>query len=424
MSDPVRGRGLRPLDTLFMSFGAILSNKLRSMLTLVGIVAGVASIIAVMTAISVIQSTLEREMSVLGAQTFQVQKWPAGGFHSDADRRKAMKRPPLTLENAEAIRQHVGTVDLVGSEIWDFGFAAQYKGVTTNPNISICGGTPEYPPNNTHYVGLGRNISEMDVKAARKVVVIGYAIAQKLYPFTDPIGKDIRVDGRKYEVAGVFDEKKSAFGGNFDNYVLMPVSTFVNTYGMVGKDGFTRSVNITVRAKTPALIQDAIEETRQVLRRDRGVKPGQEDNFEFFNSQSLITQFNQMSMGVKLAAFVIGLIALIVAGIGIMNIMLVAVTERTREIGIRKALGAKPVSILGQFLLEAVILCNIGGVIGVIVGFLLGNLVAVFTHFDVSVPMEWAVIGLLFCSAVGIAFGLLPAVRASRLHPIDALRYE
>jgi putative ABC transport system permease protein len=204
----------------------------------------------------------------------------------------------------------------------------------------------------------------------------------------------------------------------------MPVSTFVGTYGMIGRDGFTRSVNITVRAKTPALIQDAIEETRQVLRRDRGVKPGQEDNFEFFNSQSLITQFNKMSMGVKLAAFVIGLIALVVAGIGIMNIMLVAVTERTREIGIRKALGAKRVSILGQFLLEAVILCNIGGVIGVVVGFLLGNLVAVFTHFDVSVPMEWAAIGILFCSAVGIAFGLLPAVRASQLRPIDALRYE
>ena len=264
----------------------------------------------------------------------------------------------------------------------------------------------------------------MDVKTARKVVVIGYAIAKKLYPFVDPIGKEIRVDNRKYEVIGVFDEKKSAFGGNFDNYVLMPVSTFLNTYGLIGKDGFQRSVNITVHAKTPELLADAMEETRQVLRHDRGVKPGQEDNFDFFSSQSLITQFNRMSMGVKLAAFVIGLIALVVAGIGIMNIMLVAVTERTKEIGIRKALGAKPVSIMTQFLLEAVILCNIGGILGVVVGFLLGNLVAVFTHFDVSVPMEWAVIGLVFCSAVGIAFGLLPAIRASRLHPIDALRYE
>jgi putative ABC transport system permease protein len=415
---------MKPFDAFFMSLGAIVSNKLRSVLTLVGIVAGVASIIAVMTGISVIQGTMEQEMSVLGAQVFQVQKWPAGGFSSDAARRKAMRRPPLTLENANAIREHVETADLVGSEIWDFGFAASYKGETTNPNISICGGTPEYPPNNTHYVGIGRNISDIDVKAARKVAVIGYALAKKLYPFVDPIGKEIRVDGRKYQVIGVFDEKKSAFGGNFDNYVLMPVSTFVNTYGLIDRQGFPRSVNITVRAKTPELVQDAIEETRQVLRRERGVKASEEDNFEFFNSASLITQFNSMSMGVKVAAFVIGIIALIVAGIGIMNIMLVAVTERTREIGIRKAIGAKPEGILAQFLLEAVILCNIGGVVGILVGFGLGNLVAFFTHFAVRVPMEWAVIGLLFCSAVGIGFGLLPAVRASRLNPIDALRYE
>ncbi len=415
---------MRALDLFSMSAGAIVSNKLRAVLTLVGIVAGVASIIAVMTGISVVQATLEREMSVLGAQTFQVQKWPAGGFHSDAERRKAMKRPPLTLENAKAIRDHVESVDLVGSEIWDFGFVAQYKGESTNPNISICGGTPEYAPNNTHYVGLGRNLSPMDVMAARKVAVIGHAIAQRLYPFVDPIGKEIRVDGRQCEVIGVFDEKKSAFGGQFDNYVLIPVSTFVNSYGMTGRDGFARSVNITVRAKTPELIDDAIEETRQVLRHDRHVRPGEEDNFDFYNSASLITQFNKMSMGVKLAAFVIGGIALVVAGIGIMNIMLVAVTERTREIGIRKALGARRASIMSQFLLEAVLLCNVGGVIGVVVGFGLGNLVAYFAKFDVRVPVEWAVIGLLFCSAVGIAFGMLPAIRASRLNPIEALRYE
>ena len=414
----------RWLDTVFMSVGAIVSNKLRSVLTLVGIVAGVASIIAVMTAIAVIQATMEKEMSVLGAQTFQVQKWPAGGFHSDAERRRAMRRPPLTLSDAAAIREQVTSVDLVGSELWDFGFTAQYRGESTNPNVTICGGTPEYPTNNTHYVGLGRNLSPMDVQAGRRVAVIGFAIARKLYPFVDPIGRKIRVDGREYQVIGVFDEKHSAFGDNYDNYVLIPVSAFTSIYGMRSRDGFDRSVNITVRAKTPELIHDAIEETRQVLRRHRHVKAGEEDNFEFFNSASLIKQFNQVTMGVKIAAFVIGIIALIVAGIGIMNIMLVAVTERTREIGIRKALGAKPESILAQFLFEAVILCNIGGIVGVAVGFGLGNLVAFFAKFAVNVPMEWAVIGLIFCSAVGISFGLLPAVRAARLHPIEALRYE
>jgi putative ABC transport system permease protein len=412
------------LDTFFMSTGAIFSNKLRSSLTLVGIVAGVASIIAVMTAISVVQGTMEREMSVLGSQVFQVQKWPAGGFNSDEERRKAMRRPPLTVEHANLIRNEVESVDLVGAELWSFGYTVEYRGESTNPNVTLCGGTPEYPANNTHYVGLGRNISQMDVRSARHVAVIGDAIANKLFPFVDPIGKEIRLDGRQYQVIGVFDEKKSAFGSDFENYVLIPITRFLATYGMVDPRGFSRSVNITIRAKTPELVPDAIEETRQLLRRNRGVKPNQEDNFDFFNSESLITEFNQMTRGVKIAAFIIGIIALVVAGIGIMNIMLVSVTERTKEIGIRKSIGARPESILTQFLLEAVILCNLGGLVGVAVGFGLGNVFTTFTEFDANVPMEWAVIGLVFCSAVGIGFGLLPAIKASRLNPIDALRYE
>ncbi len=411
-------------DALAMSLQALLANKLRSALTLVGIVAGITSIIGVMTAISLMQKTIEHEMSVLGSQTFQVQKWPAGGFVSERERRRAMLRPPLTLANAASIRAHVPSVDLVGSEIWDFGFVVQYRGESTNANVSICGGTPEYPPNNTHYVGLGRNLSPMDVKSASRVAVIGYAIAQKLFPFVDPIGREVLVDHRKYRVVGVFDEKKSALGGSFDNYVLIPVTTFLAIYGRTDPNGMARTVNITVRVKSPALMADAIEQTRQLLRRERGVKPGEEDNFAFFSSSSLITEFNRMSLGVKLAGFVIGIIALVVAGIGIMNIMLVAVTERTQEIGLRKALGARSGSIRTQFLLEAVILCNIGGVVGVLTGFGLGNVVAIFTHFQPHVPLEWAAIGLAFCSAVGIAFGMLPAVRASRLDPIEALRYE
>jgi putative ABC transport system permease protein len=410
-------------DLLAMSTGSILSSKLRSVLTLVGIVAGVSSIIAVMTAITVVQATMEKEMSILGAQVFQVQKWPSG-FNTDEERRRAMRRPPLTLEDARVIKEQVASVDLVGSELWDFGYKVEYRGEATNANVSICGGTPEYPPNNTHYVGLGRNLSPMDVQAGRRVAVIGHAIGQKLFPFEDPVGKEVRLDGRKYQVIGVFEEKKSAFGSGYDNYVLIPVTTFVNTYGLTNRDGFERSVNITVRARTPEMIDDAIEETRQVLRRHRGVRPNEEDNFEFFNSESLITEFNTMTLKIKIAAFVIGIIALVVAGIGIMNIMLVSVTERTREIGIRKSLGATPAHILLQFLLEAVILCNLGGLVGIVAGFGLGNVITFFTSFDVRVPLQWAVIGLVFCTAVGIGFGLLPAVRASRLQPVDALRYE
>ena len=417
---------MQNIDTLLMSLQAIRTNKLRSSLTLVGIVLGVASIIAVMTGISVIQGTMETEMSVLGSQTFQVQKWPAG-FSTEAERRKAMRRPPVTLSDAQAIRDHVDSVDIVGAEIWDFGFKAEYRGEETNDTLAIVGGTPEYPQNNTHFVIQGRNISQAEVHAGRRVVVIGYAIAQQLYPFVDPIGREIRIDDRKYKVIGVFDEKKSAFGSQYDHYILMPVSTFLNTYGMTDRNGFTRSVNITVHAKTPELVADAIEETRAVLRRVRGVRRGEEDNFDYFNSEGMIRQFNQMTAGVKAGAFVIGIIALLVAGIGIMNIMLVSVTERTKEIGIRKSLGAQPRFILRQFLLEAVVLCNLGGVIGVLVGFGIGNMMVklgMSSSFETVVPMQWAVIGLLFCTAVGVIFGMLPAIKASRLNPIDALRYE
>ncbi|MBM5810971.1 MAG: FtsX-like permease family protein [Gammaproteobacteria bacterium] len=410
-------------DLLWMALGAIRGNRLRSALTLVGIVLGVASIIGVMTGISVIQLTMEAEMSVLGARTFQVQKWPAGGF-SGEERRKYAKRPPLTLADADAIRRHGTLVDLVGSELWEFGSTVRYGGETTESNINICGGDPQYPENNTHFVALGRSLAEIDLRTARRVAVIGAALAERFFPYVDPIGRELLVDGRSFTIIGVFAPKKSAFGAGYDNYVLMPHSTFQQVYGMLDREGFNRSVNITVRARTAQQVDDAIEETRQILRRVRGVRPGQPDNFEFFNSASLIDSFNKATLGVRIGAFVLGIIALVVAGVGIMNIMLVSVTERTREIGIRMSIGATRRSILRQFLLEAVILCNVGGLIGILLGFALGNVVAAFAAFEVSVPMEWAVIGLLFCSAVGIGFGLVPALRAARLDPVEALRHE
>ena len=408
-----------------MAVTAIWSHKLRSSLTLVGIIAGVASIIGVMTGISVIQSTIEGELSVLGSTVFQVQKWATGGPLTREEWLKIMRRRPTTVEHANAIREKVSTVDMVGAELWSGGHVVKYRDITSNPNITICGGTPEYPPNNTHYVGHGINISNEDVKIGRRVAVIGYAIAKELFPWTDPLTRTIKVDGRKFTVIGVFDEKKSALGGGYDNYVLIPITEFKNIYGSRDnqRDG-ERSVNITVKAKSPGVLQDAIEETRAVMRAERGLKPNEEDDFTIFTNDSQIKAFNNTTASIKTGAFVVGIIALIVAGIGIMNIMLVSVTERTREIGIRRSLGAKKKNILVHFLLEAIILCNIGGIIGVFAGFALGNLVSVFTEFAVSIPMNWAMIGLGFCTAVGLIFGLWPAYKASALNPVESLRYE
>ena len=412
------------LEAFKMAISAIMSHKLRSFLTLIGIIAGVASIIAVMTGISVIQTTIEKEMSVLGTQTFQVQKWAAGGPISQEERRKIMRRRPTTVEHANAIRERVPTVDLVGAELWSFGHTAKYRDITTNSNLTICGGTPEYPENNTHYVRLGANITNEDVKVGRSFVVIGHAVADKLFPWTDPLQKVIKIDGRNFRVIGVLDEKSSATGGNFDNYVIIPITRFQRIYGMRDQRGNDRSVNITVRAKTPDLLYEAIDQTRAIMRMERGLKPHEEDDFTIFTNDSNIKTFNETTAGIKVGAFVIGIVALIVAGIGIMNIMFVSVTERTHEIGIRKSLGAKRKNILMQFLLEAIILSNIGGAIGVAVGFGLGNIVSMLTNFAAHIPLEWALVGLIFCTAVGLTFGFWPAFKASKLDPIVALRYE
>ena len=408
-----------------MAITAIMAHKLRSFLTLIGIIAGVASIIAVMTGISVIQTTIEKELSVLGTQTFQVQKWAPAGPISQEEMRKIMRRRPTTVEHANAIRERVDIVDLVGSELWSQSIhVAKFRDIKTNPNKTVCGGTPEYPENNTHYVRLGVNLTNEDVKVGRSVVVLGHAVAEELFPWTDPIQKMIKIDGRKFRVVGVLEEKSSATGGNFDNYMIIPITKFKRIYGLKDPRGDDRSVNITVRAKSPELLNEAIDKTRAVMRMERGLKPHEEDDFTIFTNDSNIRTFNQATAGVKVGAFVIGIVALLVAGIGIMNIMLVSVIERTREIGIRKSLGARRKNILVQFLLEATILSNIGGIIGVAIGFLLGNLLSMLTSFSASVPLEWLFIGLFFCTGVGIIFGYWPAFKASKLDPIVAMQYE
>ncbi len=412
------------LEALKMAIAAITTHKMRSFLTMVGIIAGISSIIAVMTGISVIQTSIEKEISVLGTQTFQVQKQAAGGAISEEEMRKIRARRPTTVAHADAIRKNVKSVDLVGAEIWGYNHIASYKDRKTNNNLMICGGTPEDTTNNTHFVLNGRNLSHEDVKIGRNVVLLGHGVAAELFPWTDPINQTVKIDGRKFKVIGVLEDKSSAVGGRFNQYLIIPSSRFLKTYGLRRPNGDVRSVNITVRAKTPELLQQAIDEVRIVMRKERGLKPHEEDDFTIFTNDSNIKTFNEMTRGIKLGSFVIGIVALVVAGIGIMNIMLVSVTERTREIGIRKALGAKRKNILAQFLLEAIILCNLGGIIGVAVGFGLGNIISLVTDFSAHVPLEWTFVGIAFCTGVGVTFGFWPALRASKLDPIEALHYE
>jgi putative ABC transport system permease protein len=390
---------------------------------LVGIVAGVASIIAVMTGISVIQSKMESDLSRLGSNTFQVQKWPAIGGPGQ-NWRKIMRRKPLTVEQANLVRERVKNAELVGSELWEMATTVSYGDLKTNPNVALSGGSTEFQINNNQMVGIGRFISEEDIKVGRHVIVLGTRIVNKLFPFKDPIDEEVKINGVKYRVIGIYEEAGDAPTGSGDNTVCIPISTFIQEFGLKDNRGDWRSVNITVKGRAGVPLEDVMEEVRGVLRIARNVKPLDEDDFDVFSNDTMVRAFGDMTAVIKLVAIVMGGIALIVAGIGIMNIMLVSVTERTKEIGIRKAIGAKRVDILIQFLIEAVVLCEIGGVVGIAFGVGMGNILSFIMSVPITIPYGWGLIGLIFCSMVGIGFGLWPASKASKLDPIESLRYE
>jgi putative ABC transport system permease protein len=294
---------------------------------------------------------------------------------------------------------------------------ARRGGLKSDPNIQLAGGTPEFALNNGLYVDRGRFLAEMDIVSARHVIVIGDDIVESLFGTIDPIGEYIRIGSDRYEVIGTFEKRGEALGESQDCCCCMPLSTFFNLYGK-------RSVNLTVQAWSAEIFEQAIEEVTEVMRVERGLKPGQPNNFYIWTPETLQQSFSNISRWVSVAAFGICAISLLVAGIGIMNIMLVSVTERTREIGVRKALGGKRVSILRQFVIEAVMLSEVGGAIGILVGFLAAVVINHFLKFPTPIPVWSITLSVIFCSAVGLIFGIWPAVKASRLNPIEALRYE
>ena len=401
-----------------MAWAAIKSNKLRSSLTLLGIVVGVFSIIAVMTAMRVLQNSIEKGLSFLGTNTFQVQKYPVVMIGGPGHYEKYRNRKDITLRQGEYVREHARLPVRVGLETWSWGKVVKSDYAETNPNVGLMGETPDATVANNLIVAEGRGMTEEDLELARNVAFLGNAVAKKLFPNTYPVGQAVKIDGRRYLVGGVYQEQGSLLGGNQDNFVAIPLTTFIHTYGQ------ERSINILVQARSPELYQETIDEVRSILRVARNVPPGTEDDFAIFSNDSLIKQFNDLTFYVKLGIGFISFIALLAAGVGIMNIMLVSVTERTREIGIRKAVGARRGNILAQFIVESVFLSEIGGVVGVILGIVSGNIAALLFHIPPAVPYDWALIGLMVCSFVGIVFGVYPAWKAATLNPIEALRYE
>ena len=397
---------------------SIRANKLRSALTLLGIVVGVFSIIGVMTAVQVLQNSIEVGLSGLGSNTFQMQKRSNGPINRKEWLRQ-MARKDLTMEQGEYVRDRVTLARYIGLEVWGNGKAIQaISGEKTNPNVSFCGENVDGIPTNNWIIKDGRSLTEDDVLHSRNVVILGQDIIQKIFPRGNVLGNEVKIDGLRFTVIGTFERSGASLGGSSDNFAVIPLTTFLEIYGR------KQDIHIMIKASSPEVYEDCLEEARSTLRTIRKVPPGEEDDFYIFSNDSMIEQFNGFTKYVKLGVGFISFVSLIAAGVGIMNIMLVSVTERTKEIGIRKAIGAQKKSILGQFIAEAIVLCQLGGILGIVLGVLAGNMTALLLKIPAVMPWDWAFIGFALCAFIGIVFGVYPAWKAANLDPIEALRYE
>ena len=406
-------------ESFHMAISAVAAHKLRSALTLLGVLVGVFSIIVVMTAMRVMQSYVESELSQLGDQTFMVRKFPTILFNRPEGLEKLRQRKNITLQEGRRLQAGITLARAIGVEsyFWAGQIQTQYK--RSSPDVRLYGETPGSFPARNWVVQDGRGIADADVEGARDVCVLGNSLAKTIFPTGPAVGERVKIDGLNYTVVGVLQAKGGALGGDQDKFAVIPLTTGLNRFGSLW-----RSLTILVQARDRASVDACVEEVRGLLRIIRKVAPGEPDSFDIASNDTLISQFNAFTFTVRIGMAVVSSIALLAAGIGIMNIMLVSVTERTREIGIRRAIGAKKRNIMTQFIIEAIVLCEIGGVIGVLCGILGGNATAYFFKLEPVIPFDWAIIGLFICSVVGVVFGTYPAFKAANLDPIESLRYE
>lgn len=404
-------------QTLALSVQSIKNNKLRTSLTILGVVVGIFSIIVIMTVITMLQNSIESGLSQLSKNTFQIQKFDptvGGGGH-----RRDRSRRDITIEEAERLKELLSQAKYIGAEQWQFGKIVKYGNKETNPNIQIAGITTEAMHTNNWVVEEGRALRDNDIDNSRNVCVMGKDVVAKLFPNINPIGQTVRVDGRPFQVIGILEKQPALFGQSRDNYIIVPITSW---QAMFGKR--SQSINITVMSHSLEDYNNLIEAAIGHFRQIRKNAPGEPNDFYIYSNESMIGMVNDITGPIKYGALAVSVIALLAAGVGIMNIMLVSVTERTREIGIRKAVGARKTNILTQFLIEAVILCVIGGILGIFLGVGIGNIAGSFLAAESAIPYDWVIIGISLCVFVGVIFGTYPAYKAANLDPIEALRYE
>ncbi len=407
------------IESFRLAMATIRAHKLRSLLTILGVTVGVFTIIAVVSIITGLDNSMAEQIESLGSNVIYVSKYKPGiqiGMRSSSER----NRKGLTFEDAKAIQEACPAIEAVSPQNYYFhpgGNIAKYKDREVR-NPMFFGTLPDYQLVNNTFASQGRFFDDSDVKFRTMVVVIGSEVAETLFPDIDPIGKSILINDDKFMVIGVMEERNTAMGSGENRILPIPYGTFHKLHPE------EKELGLSMKAVSPELMDVAIGQVEEVMRRQRGLRYDEPNDFAVFTQENLQEMYTQVTQAIWLVMIVISSIGLLVGGVGVMNIMLVSVTERTREIGIRKAVGAKRRNILWQFLIEAMTLSGLGGILGIIVGIGTGQLIAALTPLPAAVSIPWVFTAFFFSVGVALVFGIYPAVRAAGLDPIECLRYE
>jgi putative ABC transport system permease protein len=406
-------------ESALMAIDTLRANKLRSSLTILGVSVGVITVIFMVSIIQGLNKAFADQIESLGSNTIFVSKFePSFGRPPGPEE---IHRKDLTMDDAEALRREAPSVAGVSPIHRMLAVTMRYQEKQTDTPI-LFGVTPYYEFVHSQYVASGRFVNDIDMQDRSNVCILGVDVKRALFPYEDPVDKEVRINGNPFRVIGVMEPLGNFFGQSRDNSIFVPITTFDKYYP---DRPFPEVVFfIIIRPKSRAFVKSAIDEITDILRRRRRVPPSEKNNFGISSQDSLLDVYNQLTGATALVLTAISFVALMIGGIGVMNIMLVSVTERTKEIGVRKAVGATRLNIMSQFLIEAVVLTAIGGLAGLAVGELASLLMNKYSPLPAYVPL-WAIaVGVGISAAVGIIFGLWPAWKAARLDPIEALRWE
>jgi putative ABC transport system permease protein len=406
-------------ESLKLALATFRAHKMRSFLTVLGVLIGVFTIITVVSIITGLDNSMARQIESLGSNVIYVARNKPGivlGHRSASER----NRKGITYDHAMAILEGCPAIVAVSPQNYYFrpgGNIAKYRDREIR-NPQFFGTLPDYELVNNVFAEQGRFFNDSDVKFRTMVAVIGSSVAEELFSNEDPIYKEILVNDDKFIVIGVMQERQTVMGSNENNFIAIPYGTFKKLHPE------EKELWLALKAASPEIMPEAIDQVTEVMRRQRGLRYNEPDDFAVFTQENLLEVYERLTQAVWLVMIVISSIGLLVGGVGVMNIMLVSVTERTREIGIRKAVGARRSSILWQFLIEAMALSGLGGILGILIGLGIGQLISSLTVLPAGVSAFWVIMAFGFSVGVALIFGMYPAVRASRLDPIESLRYE